>query len=304
MVNPSIFVNPKSGSIKISGTVDVVDVDGNVVETRENSKLCGCGLSKDKPWCDSSHGQYVEIVANHLQNARALVKAAPLFGTTPVRAREIREKGLKGRLEAGEKLVGVKIGGALDSTKKPELVYKNILGYLTDAMQCTDTLDVSQLISPKAETEVVFKLSRDLSQEIQLSEVLDYVSHVAVGMEILDYRFGDLECYADDAIADNAGAAAFAYGSWINAREVIFEDLTAEVFINDQSVTSAPLTAIQGNPWQVIVELSILLAEIGVTLPAGSIVFSGSATTGIAMEAGKTYRVEIAGVGSLEVETN
>jgi 2-oxopent-4-enoate/cis-2-oxohex-4-enoate hydratase len=28
MDNPSIFVNPKSGSIKISGEVDVVDVDG------------------------------------------------------------------------------------------------------------------------------------------------------------------------------------------------------------------------------------------------------------------------------------
>ena len=108
----------------------------------------------------------------------------------------------------------------------------------------------------------------------------------------------------DDAIADNAGAAAFAYGSWVHAREVIFEDLTAKVLINNQPVTSAPLTAIQGNPWQVIVELSILLTELGVTLPAGSIVFSGSATTGIAMEAGKTYRVEIAGVGSVEVKTN
>ena len=72
MVNPSIFVNPKSGSIKISGAFDLVDVDGTVIQTRENPKLCGCGLSKDKPWCDSSHGEYVNIVANHLQNARIL----------------------------------------------------------------------------------------------------------------------------------------------------------------------------------------------------------------------------------------
>lgn len=33
MDKPTIFVNPKSGSIKINGEVDVVDVDGKVVET-------------------------------------------------------------------------------------------------------------------------------------------------------------------------------------------------------------------------------------------------------------------------------
>jgi CDGSH-type Zn-finger protein len=49
------FVNPKSGSIRITGTVDFVDADGNVTKTLENPKFCGCGLSKDKPFCDGSH---------------------------------------------------------------------------------------------------------------------------------------------------------------------------------------------------------------------------------------------------------
>jgi len=95
MEKPTIFVNPKSGSIKINGEVDVVDVDGKVVETLTNPKLCGCGLSKDKPWCDSSHGEYVKIVAQQLRNARELVKPCNLYGATPVRAREIRENELK-----------------------------------------------------------------------------------------------------------------------------------------------------------------------------------------------------------------
>ena len=33
----------------------MVDVEGNVIETRENPKFCGCGLSKEKPNCDGSH---------------------------------------------------------------------------------------------------------------------------------------------------------------------------------------------------------------------------------------------------------
>ncbi|CAB4841535.1 MAG: CDGSH iron-sulfur domain-containing protein [Actinobacteria bacterium] len=49
------FVNPKSGSIRIIDTVELVDADGNVTNTVDNPKFCGCGLSKDKPFCDGSH---------------------------------------------------------------------------------------------------------------------------------------------------------------------------------------------------------------------------------------------------------
>jgi CDGSH-type Zn-finger protein len=49
------FVNPKSGSIRVTGTVDFVDADGNITSTVENPKFCGCGLSKEKPFCDGSH---------------------------------------------------------------------------------------------------------------------------------------------------------------------------------------------------------------------------------------------------------
>lgn len=53
--NPQVFVNLKSGSIRLSGNVDLVDSDGNILETLENPKFCGCGLSKEKPFCDGSH---------------------------------------------------------------------------------------------------------------------------------------------------------------------------------------------------------------------------------------------------------
>jgi CDGSH-type Zn-finger protein len=58
--NPKVFVNPKSGSIRITGNVDRVDADGNVIETLENPKFCGCGQSKEKPFCDGSHKGLLE----------------------------------------------------------------------------------------------------------------------------------------------------------------------------------------------------------------------------------------------------
>jgi len=55
MPNPTIYINPVSGSIKILGAVDFVDAEGNVIETKTDFSLCRCGASKEKPFCDGSH---------------------------------------------------------------------------------------------------------------------------------------------------------------------------------------------------------------------------------------------------------
>jgi len=49
-----IFVKP-NGSLRVTGTVDFVDFEGKVIETKENFSLCRCGQSKEKPFCDGSH---------------------------------------------------------------------------------------------------------------------------------------------------------------------------------------------------------------------------------------------------------
>ena len=54
-----IFINPRSGSIRISGDVDFVDAQGNLIKSESNIKLCGCGHSQDKPYCDGSHKEFL-----------------------------------------------------------------------------------------------------------------------------------------------------------------------------------------------------------------------------------------------------
>jgi CDGSH-type Zn-finger protein len=49
-----IFVKP-NGSVRVSGEVDFVDADGNVIETKANFSLCRCGHSANKPFCDGAH---------------------------------------------------------------------------------------------------------------------------------------------------------------------------------------------------------------------------------------------------------
>ena len=107
-----------------------------------------------------------------------------------------------------------------------------------------------------------------------------------------------------ELLAHISGKMRMNYIKILPGDKVQLEMLRAEVFVDNQFSTSAPLTQIQGNPWMAILGLSKILAETGVSLPTGSIIFSGAATAGIAMVAGSTYRVEIAGVGSVEVKTN
>lgn len=44
-----------NGSVRVTGTVDFVDADGNVIETKSDFSLCRCGHSNEKPYCDGSH---------------------------------------------------------------------------------------------------------------------------------------------------------------------------------------------------------------------------------------------------------
>lgn len=44
-----------NGPYIVSGEVEFVDNDGNVIERLSKAALCRCGHSKSKPFCDGSH---------------------------------------------------------------------------------------------------------------------------------------------------------------------------------------------------------------------------------------------------------
>lgn len=303
MSNSSIFQNPKSGSIKVSGDVDIVDVDGKVLKSAADPKLCGCGLSQDKPFCDKSHANYVSIVTQMLEMARNQVKAVLPLGVWKQRAFEIRNRSLENRIAAGEKLVGVKFGGALIKEESDTKRYEGIFGYLTDAMEVKDGLKLNQFIAPLAEAEVVFKLKQELTGAIELDQVLDFVGAVAAGIEVFDCRYGAIDAYVDDAVADNACSGAFIYGNWVKADSIDFSNVTISISENGRVNQTVPASVIAGNPWQAVVNASQKLADAGVKLPAGSIIYSGSATTGIEIKPGE-YEVEIFNLGKVTLKVS
>ncbi len=269
------------------------------METIENPKFCGCGLSKDKPWCDSSHKKFSQP-ALALENARLSKTPIEPFAPETGLALQIREKLVSARTEKKESIVGLKIGGALESKDNQTGVM--IYGYLTDAMDTSQGFNTADFIYPRAEAEVVFRVSKEITTPITLDQVLEHIDQVSVGMEIFDYRYGLAQIYSNDAVADNAGAAAFAYGDWVNASMNVFDGLQTNILCNEQTIESAQLSAIRGNPWEAIVQLSTLASSQGLTLKKDWIIFSGSATKGVLMTSGNTYAVETPGLGIVTVQ--
>jgi CDGSH-type Zn-finger protein len=44
-----------NGSIRVNGTVELVDGEGNQYEVGSSFSLCRCGQSEKKPFCDGAH---------------------------------------------------------------------------------------------------------------------------------------------------------------------------------------------------------------------------------------------------------
>jgi len=218
-----------------------------------------------------------------------------------INARDAQEQHIAARLALGEKVVGIKLGGALIPSQSGAKNYQTIFGYLTDAMQRTGEVKIADFGWPRVEPEVVFKLAKDIDQQITLEQAPSYIEAITVGAEILDYRSKNPDPFVEDAIADNAGASGFALGPWCDPA-VLHQNLKATIHENTDLKREAPISAIFGNPWKAVVTLSTIMQENSMTLPAGSILFSSSATDGLEMRSGNRYRIEIQLLGSIELK--
>ena len=54
MSNPTIFRKPQ-GPIVVRGEINLTDPEGNLIEHGPRFSLCGCGLSKNMPFCYGAH---------------------------------------------------------------------------------------------------------------------------------------------------------------------------------------------------------------------------------------------------------
>ena len=127
-------------------------------------------------------------------------------------AYEIQLQYIQRRLDAGEKIVGKKIGVTSKAVQDFLGVFQPDFGQLTDKMvyQEGETIDLNELIQPKAEAELAIVLKEDLiGPGITAVDVIRATDYVSPCFEIVDSRITDWKIKIQDTVADNASCGVY-----------------------------------------------------------------------------------------------
>ncbi len=242
----------------------------------------------------------------------ALRNAQPIEAITSVHphmtiedAYQVQQRMLTRRLQDGEKVVGKKIGLTSQAVMSMLGVSQPDFGYLFDAMQVPDgsTINLNQLIQPKAEGEIAFIMGQDLiGTNLTESDVLAATAYVAPCFEIVDSRIRDWKIKIQDTVADNASCGLFVIGEGrvsphglnLSQCEMVFEK-------NGQIIGQGTGAASMGSPVKAVTWLVNTLGQFGVGLKAGEVVLSGALAAMSTCAAGDQYKVSIGGIGSCSV---
>lgn len=211
------------------------------------------------------------------------------------------------KLQAGERLVGAKLGLTSAAKQRRMGIDAPLTAWLTDAMAVPEAspaaVRLDELIHPRVEPEIVFILGEDLAGPgITPERALAAVAKVAAGYEVIDSRYTDFKFTLPDVVADNASSARFGISSELFDPADV--DLVAEeavLRINGEEVDRATGAAVQGNPAAALALAANDLGRRGRTLKAGWIVLTGGMTDAVFLHPGDTVRVDFATLGSVSV---
>lgn len=213
---------------------------------------------------------------------------------------------LKRRLDAGERVIGKKIGVTSQAVQNMLGVHQPDFGFLTDRMQVADGATVTidaYMMQPRAEAEIALILKRDLKGPgVTPADVLDATEAIAPCFEIVDSRISNWDIRIVDTVADNASCGVFVLGqARANPRAHDLAALEAKVFKNGQPLSSGFGSAVQGSPLASVAWLANTLGAYGVSLDAGEIILSGSLVPLEPARPGDRFHMELVGIGTADI---
>ena len=153
----------------------------------------------------------------------------------------------------GEKIIGKKIGVTSLAVQEMLGVFQPDFGYLTDRMHYPNggPMPISkQLIQPRAEGEIAFKLNKDLNGPgVTNEDVLDATEYVMACFEVVDSRVHDWKVKIQDTVADNASCGLFVLGDeHADPKELDFPNLKMRVFKNGEFLSEGMGSAALESP--------------------------------------------------------
>ena len=209
------------------------------------------------------------------------------------------------RTDAGERIIGKKIGVTSAAVMNMLGVYQPDFGMLTDGMVYNEgeAIPANTLIQPKAEGEIAFVLKKDLvGPGVTGADVLAATEGVMACFEIVDSRIRDWKIKIQDTVADNASCGVFVLGDkLVDPRSVDLNTCGMVLEKNGEIVATGAGAAALGAPVNAVAWLANTLGARGIALKAGEVILSGSLAIMVPVKAGDSLRVTIGGIGGCSV---
>ncbi|MDP4616193.1 MAG: fumarylacetoacetate hydrolase family protein [Schleiferiaceae bacterium] len=205
------------------------------------------------------------------------------------------------RVNEGHSIVGVKMGFTSVAKMKQMGVDDMIIGQLTADMWITEhqPLVRSQCIHPRAEPEIAFRLSKDITSPLSVDEVSSVVDGVASAIEVIDSRYENFKFSLEDVVADNCSSCGFALGPWCEV-PLGLNGLDMIQTFDHHIVAQGTSDAILDNPFEALAAATRLALQYGLPLKKGMIVLAGASTAAHFIGATKNVEVTVDGLGSAQ----
>jgi len=213
---------------------------------------------------------------------------------------------LERRVQAGERVIGKKIGVTSKAVQSMLNVFQPDFGYLTDKMVYSGEMPISKnLVQPKAEGEVAFRLKHDLiGPGISNADVLAATESVMPCFEVVDSRIENWNIKIQDTVADNASCGLFVVNedAAVDPRDIDLATCGMVVTKNGSLLSTGAGAAALGSPVNCVAWLANTLGQFGIPLKAGEIILSGSLVPLEPVVPGDEMTVSIGGMGSCSVK--
>lgn len=252
----------------------------------------------------------IEKWAAHLAEAeKNRLGVAPLTELNPEitidEAYQVQLHTIEGRVAAGEKIVGKKIGLTSLAMQQMLGVDQPDYGHLLDGMIIDNDGEIStnQVLQPKVEGEIAFILKKDLKgPNVTVIDVLAATDYVVPALEIVDSRVKDWKIKLEDTVADNASSGLYVLGDKkLPIDGLDLAQMGMVLYKNGKMVNTGVGAAALGHPATCVAWLANKLADYGITLKAGEVILSGALSAAVVGEPGDHFQARFAHLGEVNV---
>jgi 2-keto-4-pentenoate hydratase len=251
----------------------------------------------------------IERVAQVLVEAerlrRAIGPASDLVegGLSLDDAHAICERNVERRLEAGGRIAGYKVGFTNIAVREKMGLPDSTYGYLFEDMvlDAGGSVAMDELIAPKIETEICFRLKSDLSGTgLAIDDVMAATDAVCAAFEICDARILDWKCPYPDFFADNGFSARIVLsGEWVPIDRVDLLGETVKLAKDGEVFAEGAGEMALGHPANAVAWLAGKLAERDRSLQAGDLVMTGTLTPITPIARGSAYEGAFSTLGTV-----